>query len=178
MLLCTTYYHFHSLQRSGYSIIFRLLPTSFIPLNAAVMAELNNSVVYQVFAPSVSQCGCSTAQLPSSTLQPGDLVSQIWSHFTIWRLLVVLLILGNLKNVPLIWHVSKCWSALFILFLMKLQLRIVNAFRFCLRTQRPKTPVTSEQLFQPLITTTHAPIMEIDFNLHSSLLPGCVRYFH
>lgn len=52
------------------------------------------------------------------------------------------------------------------------QMRIVNAFRFCLRTQRPKVPVTHEQLFRPLITTTHAPLMEIDFNLHSmSLLP-------
>jgi hypothetical protein len=48
-----------------------------------------------------------------------------------------------------------------------IQLRIVNAFRFCLRTQRPKVPITSAQLFQPMITTTHAPIMEIDFNLHS-----------
>jgi hypothetical protein len=47
------------------------------------------------------------------------------------------------------------------------QLRIVNAFRFCLRTQRPKVAPTSDQLFQPLITTSHAPIMEIDFNLHS-----------
>ena len=51
--------------------------------------------------------------------------------------------------------------------LTTMQIRIVNAFRFCLRTQRPKVPVTSAQLFQPLITTSHAPIMEIDFNLHS-----------
>lgn len=49
-------------------------------------------------------------------------------------------------------------------------MRIVNAFRFCLRTQRPKVPVSSAQLFQPLITTTHAPIMEIDFNFHSKFI--------
>ena len=43
----------------------------------------------------------------------------------------------------------------------------LNAFRFTLRTQRPRVPVTPAQLFQPLITTTHTPLMEIDFNLHS-----------
>ncbi|KAF8852928.1 hypothetical protein BDZ45DRAFT_599295 [Acephala macrosclerotiorum] len=81
----------------------------------------------------------------------GSILSQIWSLITIWRLLVALLVLGNLKNVPLIWHI-----------------RIVNAFRFCCRSQRPKVPVTHEQLFRPLITTTHAPLMEIDFNLHKT----------
>ncbi|CZT10054.1 hypothetical protein WAI453_006401 [Rhynchosporium graminicola] len=80
-----------------------------------------------------------------------SILSQIWSFITIWKVLVVLLLLGNLKNIPLMWH-----------------LRIVNAFRFCLKTQRPKVPVTSAQLFQPLITTSHAPIMEIDFNLHKT----------
>ena len=58
-----------------------------------------------------------------------------------------------------------------------LQLRIVNAFRFCCRTQRPKVPVTWEHLFQPLITTNHAPIMEIDFNLHSLLFIDFLQHF-
>ncbi|KAH8687405.1 hypothetical protein BGZ60DRAFT_362596 [Tricladium varicosporioides] len=80
-----------------------------------------------------------------------DALAVIWSLITIWRVLIIFLLLGNLKNIPLIWH-----------------LRIVNAFRFVLRTQRPKVPVGPEQLFQPLITTSHAPIMEIDFNLHKS----------
>ncbi|KAH6682811.1 hypothetical protein B0J14DRAFT_468207 [Halenospora varia] len=80
-----------------------------------------------------------------------DVFAAIWSLITIWRVLIIVLLLGNLKNIPLIWH-----------------LRIVNAFRFTLRTQRPKVPVGPEQLFQPLITTSHAPIMEIDFNLHKS----------
>ncbi|KUJ13536.1 uncharacterized protein LY89DRAFT_591482 [Mollisia scopiformis] len=80
-----------------------------------------------------------------------SVLSQIWSLITIWRLLVAFLLIGNIKNIPLIWH-----------------MRIVNAFRFCLRTQRPKVPVTHEQLFRPLITTTHAPLMEIDFNLHKT----------
>ncbi|PMD45805.1 hypothetical protein L207DRAFT_410181, partial [Hyaloscypha variabilis F] len=82
-------------------------------------------------------------------------LSQIWSIITIWRLLALLLLLGNFKNIPLIWHAN-------------MQMRIVNAFRFVLRTQRPKVPVTSAQIFQPLITTSHAPIMEIDFNLHKT----------
>jgi len=91
------------------------------------------------------------------------------SNITIWRVFVLLLVLGNIKNVPLIWHVSipaeseEASSDLFVSF----QLRIVNAFRFCCKTQRPKDPITSAHLFQPLITTSHAPIMEIDFNFHS-----------
>lgn len=47
------------------------------------------------------------------------------------------------------------------------KLRILNAFRFTLRSQRPKDPVAATHLFQPMITTTHAPLMEMDFNLHS-----------
>ncbi|KAG9243482.1 hypothetical protein BJ878DRAFT_115186 [Calycina marina] len=80
-----------------------------------------------------------------------DILSYILSSITLWRILIFLLVLGNVKNIPLIWH-----------------LRIVNAFRFCCKTQRPKDPVTPAHLFQPLITTSHAPIMEIDFNFHKT----------
>ncbi|EPE30635.1 Thioesterase/thiol ester dehydrase-isomerase [Glarea lozoyensis ATCC 20868] len=80
-----------------------------------------------------------------------QLLRLLWSFFTISRVLVVILIVTNLKSLPLIWH-----------------LRIVNAFRFICKTQRPETPVGPEQLFLPLITTSHAPIMEIDFNGHKS----------
>ncbi|APA13813.1 hypothetical protein SS1G_13907 [Sclerotinia sclerotiorum 1980 UF-70] len=72
-----------------------------------------------------------------------------WS--TVWKLAFVALAIGNLKNLPLIWH-----------------LRIVNAFRFCLRSQRPKVKCGPNQIFQPIITESHAPLMEIDFNLHKT----------
>lgn len=49
-----------------------------------------------------------------------------------------------------------------------LQLRIINAFRFILRTQRPKVPLTPAHIFQPLITSSRAQLQEIDFNLHKS----------
>jgi len=88
---------------------------------------------------------------PQAGSHLGSILSQLWSLITIWRLLVVLLLLGNIKNIPFIWH-----------------MRIVNAFRFCCKSQRPKVAVTHEQLFRPLITTTHAPLMEIDFNLHKT----------
>ncbi|KAL2072956.1 hypothetical protein VTL71DRAFT_10280 [Oculimacula yallundae] len=115
------------------------------------MSNFTTSDLYQssVLLNSTSYGDLGGLSLASSTAT--SILSQIWSFITIWKVLVVILLLGNLKNIPLIWH-----------------LRIVNAFRFCLRTQRPKVPVTPEQLFQPLITTSHAPIMEIDFNLHKT----------
>ncbi|TVY41975.1 Uncharacterized protein LSUB1_G002434 [Lachnellula subtilissima] len=115
------------------------------------MAALNNSVPYQVCVPYLSLDGSDASKSVSRSIQPADVLSYFWSFVTIWRLLVALLVLGNLKNIPLMWH-----------------LRIVNAFRFACRSQRPKVPVTWKHIFQPLITTNHAPIMEIDFNLHKS----------
>ncbi|CZR52546.1 uncharacterized protein PAC_02423 [Phialocephala subalpina] len=113
---------------------------------------MNNTILYQVAAPmNSSPYEMSTLPPSDSSMTLGSVLSQIWSLITIWRLLVALLVLGNLKNFPFIWHI-----------------RIVNAFRFCCRSQRPKVPVTHEELFRPLITTTHAPLMEIDFNLHKT----------
>lgn len=73
-----------------------------------------------------------------------------WS--TVWKLAFIVLALGNLKNLPLIWH-----------------LRLVNAFRFCIRSQRPKMKCGPNQIFQTLITESYTPLMEIDFNIHSKL---------
>ncbi|QSZ33174.1 hypothetical protein DSL72_002760 [Monilinia vaccinii-corymbosi] len=72
-----------------------------------------------------------------------------WS--TVWKLLFLILAIGNLKSLPLMWH-----------------LRLVNAFRFCLRSQRPKVKSGPKQIFQPLITESHAPLMEIDINFHKT----------
>ncbi|TVY36219.1 Uncharacterized protein LOCC1_G006452 [Lachnellula occidentalis] len=115
------------------------------------MATLNSSLPYQGSVPYLNLNGSDVLKSLGRFIQPADVLSYLWSFVTIWRLLVVLLVLGNLKNIPLMWH-----------------LRIVNAFRFACKSQRPKVPVTWEHIFQPLITTNHAPIMEIDFNLHKS----------
>jgi hypothetical protein len=72
----------------------------------------------------------------------------IWGCFKfsmLWKVLLVLHIAANFKHVPFIYH-----------------LRILNAIRFVLRSQRPTNDVKPEQLFQPIITSSKAPLMEID----------------
>ncbi|ORY55504.1 uncharacterized protein BCR38DRAFT_356859 [Pseudomassariella vexata] len=72
-----------------------------------------------------------------------------WSTF--WVAFTILFIIFNMKNMPAIWHV-----------------RILNSFRFVLRSQRPRVPLQPSHIFQPLITSSSAQLMEIDFNLHKS----------
>lgn len=47
-------------------------------------------------------------------------------------------------------------------------MRILNAFRFILRTQRSTVVLSPSHIFQPLITTSTAELSEIDFNLHKN----------
>jgi hypothetical protein len=47
-------------------------------------------------------------------------------------------------------------------------MRILNAFRFTLRTQRPGVLLTPSHIFQPIITSSSTQLMEIDFNMHKS----------
>ncbi|RAL61282.1 hypothetical protein DID88_010361 [Monilinia fructigena] len=47
-------------------------------------------------------------------------------------------------------------------------LRLINSFRFCLRSQRPKVKPGPKHIFQPIITESHAPLMEIDINFHKT----------
>jgi hypothetical protein len=78
----------------------------------------------------------------------------IWEYFTfsvLWKVLMVLHIAANFKHVPFIYH-----------------LRILNAIRFVLRSQRPADDVKPEQLFQPIITSSRVPLVEIDVFLHKS----------
>ncbi|KAI1496100.1 hypothetical protein F5X99DRAFT_85864 [Biscogniauxia marginata] len=72
-----------------------------------------------------------------------------WS--TLWFSLLCIFVVLNLKNMPFMWH-----------------MRLLNAFRFILRTQRPSVPLTPSHLFQPIITTSSAQLMEIDLNMHKS----------
>ena len=48
-----------------------------------------------------------------------------------------------------------------------LKVRLLNAFRFVLRSERSRTPMSPAQLFQPLITESHGSLMELDYNIHS-----------
>ncbi len=72
-----------------------------------------------------------------------------WNTF--WKLSTLILVLLNFKVFPFIYH-----------------LRILNGLRFVLRSQRPSQDVGPEQLFQPLITSSKAPMMEIDVFGHKS----------
>lgn len=67
---------------------------------------MNNSVLYHVLEPAraapLEKLG-SYSILASVTTY---ILSAVWSQITIWRLLVLVLLLGNIKNIPLIWHVS------------------------------------------------------------------------
>jgi hypothetical protein len=70
------------------------------------MSDFNNSIVFQVSVPA-NASGYAPSSLPNeSGSLPGSILSQIWSILTIWRLLVLLLLVGNVKNIPLIWHAS------------------------------------------------------------------------
>ncbi|KAI9170810.1 putative thioesterase atnL [Paramyrothecium foliicola] len=78
------------------------------------------------------------------------------SHFTfnvssLILTLGLIFILFNLKQLPGVWH-----------------LRILNAFRFTIQTLRPPVPPSKSHIFQPMVTDSTAPLMEIDFNLHKT----------
>lgn len=47
-------------------------------------------------------------------------------------------------------------------------MRILNAFRFILRTQRPSVDFKPSHIFQPLVTSSTAQLLETDFNLHKN----------
>lgn len=78
-------------------------------------------------------------------------LSQIWERCSLWNCFIALIVLTNLKCIPFIWH-----------------FRILNGISRTIKTQRPKTPPNYKQLFQPLITTSHVPLMEIDFMMHKT----------
>ncbi|KAK5218776.1 hypothetical protein LTR72_008716 [Exophiala xenobiotica] len=91
------------------------------------------------------------------SLEAGSLATA-WVYFshtltwnTFWKLSTVILVLLNFKAFPFVYH-----------------LRILNGLRFVLRSQRPSQDVGPEQLFQPLITSSKAPLMEIDVFGHKS----------
>jgi hypothetical protein len=76
------------------------------------MSDLNNSVVYQAPAVDYSGFQASTPSQVSGSVSSGILY-QLLSLITIWRVILLLLVLGNVKNIPLIWHVSIIQAAFF-----------------------------------------------------------------
>ncbi|TID20243.1 hypothetical protein E2P81_ATG07544 [Venturia nashicola] len=66
-----------------------------------------------------------------------------------WRLLAVILAVLNLKNLPLVWHIRLFRGLFYHLFLQP-------------------TPLPPSALFTPLITPTHTPLLETDYNFHKS----------
>ncbi|KAI1477054.1 hypothetical protein K445DRAFT_8464 [Daldinia sp. EC12] len=93
---------------------------------------------------------------PLAEIQPSkpSITSAIYPHLTwstLWFTLLCFFVVLNIKNMPFMWH-----------------LRLVNAFRFILRTQRPAVPLKPVHIFQPIITSSTAQLMEIDFNMHKS----------
>ncbi|KAI1204814.1 uncharacterized protein F4807DRAFT_465317 [Annulohypoxylon truncatum] len=91
------------------------------------------------------------AGLPSPMPSVADIIYPHLTWSTLWFTLLCGFVALNMKNMPFMWH-----------------MRLVNAFRFVLRTQRPAVPLKPMHIFQPIITSSTAQLMEIDFNIHKS----------
>lgn len=78
-------------------------------------------------------------------------IFKLSSFAVLAKVALVLLVLANFKNFPLVYH-----------------LRILNGIRFVLRSQRPKVKLSPEHLFLPLITSSRATLMETDVFGHKS----------
>ena len=52
-----------------------------------------------------------------------------------------------------------------------LKLRLLNALRFVLPSQRAEVALSPSSIFQPLVTSSHCSLSEMDFNWHSRMNP-------
>ncbi|KAM0801111.1 hypothetical protein BDR22DRAFT_888782 [Usnea florida] len=68
-----------------------------------------------------------------------------------WKLIILVLIMSDIKTFPLVWH-----------------LRLLNALRFVLPSQRAEVALSPSSIFQPLVTSSHCSLSEMDFNWHKS----------
>lgn len=73
---------------------------------------MDNSIHFQVSLPTNATLyhGSNLSSVPG--IHFGDILTQILSLINIWRFLVVVLIVANFKNFPLIWHVSYLSSSM------------------------------------------------------------------
>ncbi|KAF2840436.1 hypothetical protein M501DRAFT_1015489 [Patellaria atrata CBS 101060] len=100
---------------------------------------------------SISGFGASLLALTSSP-RFRDSISRflgVSKSERIWRMLALLFAILNFKNLPFVWH-----------------FRILRSFLYHLYLQ--PTPLPPRGLFTPIITTTRAPLLETDYNLHKS----------
>ncbi|KAJ4369908.1 hypothetical protein N0V83_005672 [Neocucurbitaria cava] len=67
----------------------------------------------------------------------------------LWRIAAILLALANFKNLPFVWHIRFFRALVYHIYLQP-------------------TPIPPHALFQPVITSTRTPILEMDYNLHKS----------
>ncbi|KAF1937260.1 hypothetical protein EJ02DRAFT_458860 [Clathrospora elynae] len=100
----------------------------------------------------------SGASLAALVLQPAwraSLVAALtrWTGYNapggLWRIAAILLALANLKNLPFVWHLRFCRAFFYQLYLQP-------------------TPIPPHALFQPIITSTRTPFLEMDYNMHKS----------
>ena len=82
----------------------------------------------------------------------------------IWRLATILLVLTNLKVMPLGWHVGSPRRGR--------AASLTEQFRFfrglIYQVYFQPTPIPPHALFQPVITSSRTVLLEIDYNLHKS----------
>lgn len=120
--------------------------------------------------PSSSQDGVN--RIPSSSAfntTSNGYISVILSLMPpLWAMVFGLFLLLNLKNFPLMWHVSEehvhrdqANTT------KKPQLRIVNALSYVLKSQRITKRKGTLGIFDPIITESYSSLGELDFNLHS-----------
>ncbi|KAK7985291.1 hypothetical protein PG996_005467 [Apiospora saccharicola] len=103
---------------------------------------------YGALRPPVRHLSAGQDPMSYSTTQ---LIQSYLTWSTLWFLLLCAFIAFNHKNMPFMWH-----------------MRIVNSFRFVCRSQRPRVALGPSHIFQPLITSSRAQLMEIDFNMHKT----------
>ncbi|KAK5081042.1 hypothetical protein LTR64_002145 [Lithohypha guttulata] len=103
---------------------------------------------------SIQDCNSFVKQQHIVSHDVSTLATGLWQYLNLsllWNTLLILLIAINFKNFPFIYH-----------------LRILNAIRFVLKSQRSPHKLTPDHLFQPMITSSKAPITEIDVFGHKS----------
>ena len=90
-----------------------------------------------------------------------------------WKITIVAVIVTDIKTFPLVWHVSfasKTPPSNHIDVFSTSKLRLLNALRFVLPSQRAEPGPTPISIFQPLVTSSHCSLSEMDFNWHSKTL--------
>lgn len=115
----------------------------------------------------VVSLGAALVSKSSMREKVGNLLG-VTSPGGIWRLLAVTLAVLNLKNLPLVWHVRTLLLSVYCINLPadNEQIRLFRGLIYHLFLQ--PTPLPPRALFTPLITPTHTPLLETDYNFHKS----------